>query len=305
MNEIHNSAGPADINNISENINITRSITDKRHNKLLRVEAGIMIKNAENYRTAHHAPKDFGYIYSGFYVYDGRGVYIDCKTNTEIPFSKGDFVQRIPGVEHETNCVDENGWKEIYILFDGSFFDAFSNSGIMTVSPVIHLGKDNTIEKKILAQVNRLSRVSDNDVPYVLFEMQSLIYEINQIGQSNRKLPHVDAACEYIRQNCCNGISMKNTAYKVGVSYNRLRRDFRKVTGMSMSDYCQIERIKSAVYMMTVEKKPIKEVASLTGYANEFIFIRQFSKITGYPPGKYLKLHTQQISSISEKSAIL
>ncbi len=280
---------------VKNNIIVNKYITDINKKRFLRIEAGIMIKTAKNYGYARHSPTDFGYIYSGFYVYEGRGVYIDCKTGTEAVFSKGDFVQRIPGVEHETNCIDENGWREIYILFDGSFFDSLSDCSMMSCEPVLHIGIDDIVKKKMLAAVNRLSLAPDSESPYFLFEMQSLLYEINQINRSNKNIPYVDAACKYIRQHCCHGISMKDVAQAVGVSYNRLRRDFQIITGISMIGYSQIERIKASVYMLTCDKKPIKEVASLTGYANEFIFIKQFTKITGYPPGKYLKLYGGKI----------
>ncbi len=76
-------------------------------------------------------------------------------------------------------------------------------------------------------------------------------------------------------------------AQEQGMSLSTLRRQFRRLTGLSPHDYRLEARINAAQQMLGETDLPIKAIASRLGYLDVYYFTRQFRQRTGVTPGEY------------------
>ena len=92
----------------------------------------------------------------------------------------------------------------------------------------------------------------------------------------------------YIEDNFAHDISLQSTCKVFSISQTYLSRLFRKHEGLSFNDYLTRSRIEAAKrFMAESPMMPLKDVASLAGYQDQFYFSRVFKAIVGTPPSEY------------------
>ena len=62
---------------------------------------------------------------------------------------------------------------------------------------------------------------------------------------------------------------------------------YKEIFGISPKKYLQEIRIEHAKTLLMQNKYMIREIAEMTGYKNQYHFIRQFKEYTGITPGKF------------------
>jgi len=65
----------------------------------------------------------------------------------------------------------------------------------------------------------------------------------------------------------------------------KLKSAFKLIYGMGIFEYLQAERMKHALALLTDTNKPVKEIASLTGFTRITSFITSFRRHYGFTPG--------------------
>lgn len=110
-----------------------------------------------------------------------------------------------------------------------------------------------------------------------------------QLPDSDQKNELISIACKYMEAHLNEPISRDQVAQVVYLTSPYFSSLFRKVTGMTYSDYLVDLRIHHA--MKLLEKKlSIREVAEAVGYRNMKYFNRIFKSKVGYLPSEYRKL---------------
>lgn len=110
-----------------------------------------------------------------------------------------------------------------------------------------------------------------------------------QLPDSDQKNELIAIACRYMEAHLNEPISRDQMAQVVYLTSPYFSSLFRKVTGMTYSDYLVDIRIRHA--MKLLEKKlSIREVAEAVGYRNMKYFNRIFKSKVGYLPSEYRKL---------------
>lgn len=104
---------------------------------------------------------------------------------------------------------------------------------------------------------------------------------------TSAKHKKVREATTYIRENYQSALSLQVIAEQLYVSKGYLSRIFREVTGVNVTDYINIQRIKYAKELLTGSKSNITEISELTGYDSITYFEKVFHKYTGTSPLKY------------------
>ena len=92
-------------------------------------------------------------------------------------------------------------------------------------------------------------------------------------------------------------LSREDIASFVYLNPDYLTRVFKKQTGLSISDYLQLQRIEYAKKLLKETNLPVSEVALSAGYSNFSYFSTIFKKFTKFNPMEYRKQ-----SIFSEKS---
>ena len=110
-----------------------------------------------------------------------------------------------------------------------------------------------------------------------------------QLPDSDQKNELIAIACRYMEAHLNEPISRDQVAQVVYLTSPYFSSLFRKVTGMTYSDYLVDLRIRHA--MKLLEKKlSIREVAEAVGYRNMKYFNRIFKSKVGHLPSEYRKL---------------
>lgn len=110
-----------------------------------------------------------------------------------------------------------------------------------------------------------------------------------QLPNGDQKNELIAIACRYMEAHLNEPISRDQVAQVVYLTSPYFSSLFRKVTGMTYSDYLVDLRVRHA--MKLLEKKlSIREVAEAVGYRNMKYFNRIFKSKVGYLPSEYRKL---------------
>lgn len=163
------------------------------------------------------------------------------------------------------------------------------------------------------------------ETPYSLADLTSITELVQQIEiELVRKLPYYPNVCAFrleellilIARNIANEdhLSVDSETYKrftalrqqfhsefnknwsvddmaasVNLSPSRFYSLYKQIFNISpKKDFLQI-RIEHAKMLMQHGNYSIREIAELSGYNNQYHFIRQFREVTGITPGKYIK----------------
>ena len=99
---------------------------------------------------------------------------------------------------------------------------------------------------------------------------------------------YVDAAKEYIDQNCCDyALSLESVARHVGIAPAYLSRLFGETQNVGFVDYLNMQRIKCAKVLLCTTQLPIKEIGFKTGFSSVQNYTRVFKKMEGVTPKQY------------------
>ncbi|MFM9282007.1 response regulator [Paenibacillus jiagnxiensis] len=93
-------------------------------------------------------------------------------------------------------------------------------------------------------------------------------------------------AMDYIKGRLSEDITVGECAAHVHLSASYFSSLFKKVTGMTVTQYTTSERIQKAKLLL-VEGAQVQEVASAVGYEERRYFSEMFKKITGQTPSEF------------------
>lgn len=119
-------------------------------------------------------------------------------------------------------------------------------------------------------------------------------------GKSNRKNKDYIQKCkDYIEQQLCYPISIKDIANTIGINHSYLSRKFVEQEGMTIAQYCIKARLRASSSMLKYSQFSISEVANYFCFASQSRFAEQFKKEYGVTPKVYRKQN--QVVSFIEK----
>lgn len=114
----------------------------------------------------------------------------------------------------------------------------------------------------------------------------------DDLAQDNWKIAEtrrteMENARKRIHMEYARNWSVEEMAKLVNLSPSRFYTIYKRIFGVSpMHDLC-MTRIQRARMLLNHGGYSIEEVSELTGYNNQYHFIRQFKQFTGITPGKY------------------
>ena len=105
----------------------------------------------------------------------------------------------------------------------------------------------------------------------------------------NEKL--IQSATKYIRENTAEDISLKKLSENCAMSESHFSRTFKKYTGVGVSKYIKLTRLRYAEKLLSEGRLSVTEVALKCGFLNSNYFISEFKKYKGVTPLKYIFLN--------------
>lgn len=101
----------------------------------------------------------------------------------------------------------------------------------------------------------------------------------------------VERICAYLAANYTQKLTLSEVAAQFYLSPYYLSRLFRRVTGMSIVDYINGQRIEAAQHLLEDTDLSINAVAEQTGFSTAAHFRRVFRELLGVGPQQYRKDH--------------
>ncbi len=100
----------------------------------------------------------------------------------------------------------------------------------------------------------------------------------------------VGEAVDYLYRHGAERTELQDVADHLCVSEKQLNRIFKTVTGTTVINYFNQQRILQARYYLISTNARLKDIAELLGYYDQYHFSRMFKKATGYTPSQFRKV---------------
>lgn len=120
--------------------------------------------------------------------------------------------------------------------------------------------------------------------------LTELIVTINREVDEGEKAPssiqHIERMKCYIEEQYRGKITKNELGVCIGISPNYAAALFRKVTGLTISEYIHLKRMKTAQYMLQHSKLTVQDISDHLGYSDPSYFNRVFKRIVGKLPSE-------------------
>ncbi|MNO37911.1 HTH-type transcriptional activator Btr [compost metagenome] len=119
-------------------------------------------------------------------------------------------------------------------------------------------------------------------------ELLLLLFEHNYPSeQVPSPADSVEKTIQYIQEHYTESITVKQLAELAGVTLWQYTPIFQKLTGKKPLDYLTELRINHSKRFLVESAEPLREIARLVGFSDEYYFSRRFRQKTGITPGQY------------------
>ena len=263
------------------------------------------IKNKVN-ELFHRNKRDKAVKMSYYHFHDNQEIYYLKKGKTKYFIGNeiyllepGDMIFVPKGVFHKTNSDETLNIDRLLLSFDDDFV------GEEYAEYIDELKKDKFIKipqkhmyhiADIFDRIESEQQLKNEDSKKLqqLYIRQLLILisryrvkeEIRELGES---YTIVQNAAAYISENCDGDLSLDILAKKFSMSPSHFSKQFKKITGVGLSEYINVSRISKAEKLLLKTNKPITEIASDCGYKDYAYFYKRFVKKFGTTPLKWRK----------------
>jgi YesN/AraC family two-component response regulator len=202
--------------------------------------------------------------------------------------SSGDFVLIAPPKIHRTG----EGYAQRTII---GFTEAFL---LETYTPeaVHHMLK--TFEKVVISppdekkeELKRLLKSIHNGMSSTDFAISigMLLQQLSSCAQETPYDKRINHILKYINTNFAEISSIDQIAEHLHISKHYLCRLFKDSMGITLIDYLNTVRIKTACTYLETSDKDILEISELCGYNSSAYFSNVFKKVRGISPSQYRK----------------
>lgn len=122
-------------------------------------------------------------------------------------------------------------------------------------------------------------------------KFQELLLVLFEHNYPSEQLPgpaeSVEKTIQFLHTHYAENITVKQLAELAGISLWQYTPIFQKLTGKKPLDYLTELRINHSKQFLMESAEPLREIARLVGFSDEYYFSRRFRQKTGIAPGKY------------------
>ncbi|MFY0653949.1 MAG: helix-turn-helix domain-containing protein [Cyclobacteriaceae bacterium] len=229
--------------------------------------------------------------YQIVYITSGGG-HFESENGVKQEITTGTAFLLFPGILHSYQPNKETGWTEYYVGVKGQYLDTMLKNGFISKErPILEIG----LHEKLVQLYNEIfDLVKKGMVGYqqsavgIVWHLlgEILFFSKNKtIDSSTEQL--IQSVKTSIAERITEKIDWQEVSKELGVSYSKLRKEFKAYMGMSPGQYQIQLRINNAKLMLSQTIEPIKSIATSLGFQNEYYFNTIFKRKTGVAPGSY------------------
>ncbi|HZM02874.1 MAG TPA: AraC family transcriptional regulator [Candidatus Saccharimonadales bacterium] len=233
-------------------------------------------------------------VYAVVYISRGRGwIDLNPKTAQRQDLETGNVILLFPGMWHRYCPDPEFGWDEHWVAFDGKVAARWIKECSFSPSqPVLKVQNEETL-RGIFAHLIEIGQQS----PVALQQLMAAqvhcilatLYSEKQaaVGGGDPAADVVRAVQARMRKGFTSDLNVKQLARESKVSYSWFRHAFVQQTGFSPYQYIVELRLARARDLLVQSSLKIKEIANLSGFADEHYFSRIFKARVGLTPHQW------------------
>ncbi|MFD0711910.1 helix-turn-helix transcriptional regulator [Paenibacillus sp. GCM10027626] len=118
--------------------------------------------------------------------------------------------------------------------------------------------------------------------------------EVDEGLKKPSTIQHTDRMKRYIEDHYREKITKQELGAATGISPNYAAAMFRKVTGLTISEYVHLKRMKTAQYLLRHSQLTVQEISEQLGYADPSYFHRTFKRLLGKLPSDLMNERTDR-----------
>lgn len=120
---------------------------------------------------------------------------------------------------------------------------------------------------------------------HMIIDYADRVKKLRQYNGQNSKL--VNEISRYIRNHISEPIKTSDIADYFGKSRGGITTEFKKQTGMNLSDFIKLKKIQEAQELLYETNKSLVLISDYLGFSSQSHFTRVFKEITGITPKEY------------------
>ncbi len=126
----------------------------------------------------------------------------------------------------------------------------------------------------------------------LLFTLISQIYSYGYISpadctQSSRQIELVNSVLDWINQNFKEKINSQKLSQISNLNFNYLCKIFKNLTGQTITQYVNEQRVEHACYDIAMKNKSVTEAAFSNGFNDLSYFAKTFKRYKGITPREF------------------
>lgn len=234
------------------------------------------------------------YEYQLVYIHTGKG-YFESASVKRQEIKAGTAILLFPGEWHSYAPDSETGWEEYWIGFKGKDMDEKVKKQFFSPQePLLQIGVSDEIVAIYEECMEKVEQERNGYQQFVSSLAQHLLGMVLYRKKNFRPQPsHEDslihAACQLMKEQIHHRLSPEDIAQELGVSYSWFRQHFKRIMGVSPTQY-QIQQLtRKAKELLACQENSISDVAFLLGFEEVGQFSTLFRKKVGITPRMFRK----------------
>lgn len=192
-----------------------------------------------------------------------------------------------------------NTWNEVELKIHRDYFKKYHQVFELIVEKQeVCCNTQSKLYELINCNVTGIARSMylESIVLYLVYQIQknNLVFQLNcetcSFVNKPSELDKINRAKEFIFNNLDENITIPILSNIVGTNQCYLKKGFKEVTGKTIFEFIQENRMEKAKYLLQNSDKTIGEIAILTGYASVSSFSQSFKNYFGITPGGIVKI---------------
>lgn len=223
----------------------------------------------------------------------GKSIYYFGDGDNDIcHVEQGDTLFFMGGPPRRAYSVPEAPWRYISVTFDLAAYNE------QTQKQLMHLPYLNrSVPPSVVSSFQELNDIWTGKGPAYMLKcralLESILYELVRLrtaaAANASHFDQIEKIRQYIQENYFLPCTVEELAAMAHCSQSHFRMLFKKVVGMTATQYVTMVRIGKAKDFLLSGEMNVSETAAHTGYKDIFYFSRQFKAITGHPPSYYCR----------------
>jgi len=191
-----------------------------------------------------------------------------------------------------------NTWNEVQIKIHGNYFKKYPQEFELSIEKQnVCCNTQSKLYELVNCNVTGITRsiYLESIVLYLVYQIQknNLIFQLNcdtcSFVNKPSEIDKINRAKEFIVNNLDDNITIPILANMVGTNQCYLKKGFKEITGKTIFEFIQDNRMEKAKYLLQNSDKSIGDVALMTGYASLSSFSQSFKNYFGTTPGAIAK----------------